>query len=134
MSRLILSCFLQTRRSPQLPILDMMLLECKQLEFLSGRSERSLCKWYKKLRFCYNDAIKKSKCINNLMLILCFQPAAFFKNETPAQVFSCKFCESFQLATSLKAILWHKCFPVNFAKFLKTFILQNISKGLLLSM
>ena len=26
---------------------------------------------------------------------------------------------------SIKKILWHKCFPVNFVKFLKTSILQN---------
>ena len=35
-------------------------------------------------------------------------------------------------ATLLKKRLWHRCFPVNFAKFLKTPFLQNISGRLLL--
>ena len=35
-------------------------------------------------------------------------------------------------APLLKKRLWHSCFPVNFAKFLRTFILQNTSGRLLL--
>ena len=35
--------------------------------------------------------------------------------------------------TLLKKSLWHRCFPVNFAKFLRTPILQNISGGLFLT-
>ena len=35
-------------------------------------------------------------------------------------------------ATSLKKRLWHRCFPVNFAKFLTTPFLQNTSGRLLL--
>ena len=35
-------------------------------------------------------------------------------------------------ATLLKKILWHRCFPVNFAKFLRTPFLQNTSGRLLL--
>ena len=35
-------------------------------------------------------------------------------------------------ATLLKKRLWHKCFPVNFVKFLTTPFLQNTSKRLLL--
>ena len=35
-------------------------------------------------------------------------------------------------ATLLKKKLWHKCFPVNFAKFLRTPYLQNTSERLLL--
>ena len=35
-------------------------------------------------------------------------------------------------ATSLKKRLWYKCFPVNFAKFLRTPFLQNTSGRLLL--
>ena len=34
-------------------------------------------------------------------------------------------------ATLLKKRLWHRCFPVNFAKFLRTPILQNTSGGYL---
>ena len=35
-------------------------------------------------------------------------------------------------ATLLKKRLWHRCFPVNFAKFLRTAFLQNTSGRLLL--
>ena len=35
-------------------------------------------------------------------------------------------------ATLLKKKLWHRCFPVNFAKFLRTPFLQNTSRRLLL--
>ena len=35
-------------------------------------------------------------------------------------------------ATSLKRRLWHRCFLMNFAKFLRTPFLQNTSGGLLL--
>ena len=38
---------------------------------------------------------------------------------------------SHRLVSVLKKILWHRCFPVNFAKFLQTPFLQNTS-GLLL--
>ena len=64
----------------------------------------------------------------------------FIKKETLPQVFSCEFCEisknTFstehlqttlldlvekpQPATLLKKRLWHRCFPVNFTKFLRT--------------
>ena len=37
-----------------------------------------------------------------------------------------------QSATLLKKRLWHRCFPVNFAKFPRTSFLQNTSGGLLL--
>ena len=36
-------------------------------------------------------------------------------------------------ATLLKKSLWHRCFPINFAKFLRTPFLQNTSGRLLLS-
>ena len=36
-------------------------------------------------------------------------------------------------ATFLKKRLWHRCFPVNFAKFLRTSFLQNTSRCLLLT-
>ena len=37
-----------------------------------------------------------------------------------------------QPANSLKMRLWHRCFPVNFTKFLRTPFLQNTSGRLLL--
>ena len=36
--------------------------------------------------------------------------------------------------TLLKKRLWHRCFPVNFAKFLRTPFFQNTSEQLLLKM
>ena len=39
-----------------------------------------------------------------------------------------------QPATLLKKSLWHRCFPVNFAKFLRTPFLQNTSGWLLLQL
>ena len=36
-------------------------------------------------------------------------------------------------ATILKKRLWHRCFPVNFAKFLRTPLLQNATGQLLLN-
>ena len=40
---------------------------------------------------------------------------------------------SLRPATLLKSNLWHRCFPVNFTKFLRTPFLQNISERLLLT-
>ena len=37
-------------------------------------------------------------------------------------------------ATLLKKRFWHRCFPANFTKFLRTPFLQNISRRLLLSL
>ena len=37
-------------------------------------------------------------------------------------------------ATLLKKILWHRCFPVNFAKFLRTLFLQRTSGSLILNL
>ena len=48
---------------------------------------------------------------------------------------SCKISEktgSLRPATLLKKRLWHRCFPVNFAKFLRTPFLNNTSGRLLL--
>ena len=39
---------------------------------------------------------------------------------------------SLRPATLLKKRLWHRCFPVNFAKFLRALFLQNTSRRLLL--
>ena len=44
-----------------------------------------------------------------------------------------KFTESQSATTFLKKRLWHRCFPVNFAIFLRTLFLQNTSARLLLS-
>ena len=44
---------------------------------------------------------------------------AFFKNKVTG----------FRVATILKKRLWHRCFPVNFTKFLRTPFLHSISGG-----
>ena len=48
------------------------------------------------------------------------------------RLFSNKFAD-LRPATLLKKSLWHRCFPVNFAKFLITPFLQNTSGRLLLN-
>ena len=45
-----------------------------------------------------------------------------------------KFRKDLRPATLLKKRLWHRCFPVNFAKFLRTPFLQNTSGRLLLAL
>ena len=42
-------------------------------------------------------------------------------------------CAGLRPATLLKRRLWHRCFPVNFMKFLRTPFLQNTYGRLLLS-
>ena len=44
-----------------------------------------------------------------------------------------KASEACRPATLLKKRLWHRCFPVNFAKFWRTLFLHNISGRLLLT-
>ena len=61
---------------------------------------------------------------------------SFFSNRQmqPPQVFYvlCSMC--LRPATLLKKGLWHRCFPENFAKFLRTPFLQNNSGRLLLNL
>ena len=94
----------------KLPTLDMILAESKQLPDLTVMSDNTLFKWCKK-----TGALKKCKCINDLMLMLYLQSATLWK-KTLAQVFSNKFSEFFQHATSLKMKLQHRSFLVNFEK------------------
>ena len=44
----------------------------------------------------------------------------------------CSMKKGLRPATLLKKRLWHRCFPMNFAKFLRTIFLQNTSGQLLL--
>ena len=53
----------------------------------------------------------------------------FFNKRKKGKIF---FDKDLRPATLLKKILWHRCFPVNFAKFLRTPFLQNTSGRLLL--
>ena len=57
------------------------------------------------------------------------------KDTYPQIILSCSYrSQQPRPATSLKKSLWHRCFPVNFSKFLRTPILQNTSGRLLLSL
>ena len=53
-----------------------------------------------------------------------------FAKFTGKHLCQCLMC---QPATLLKKRLWHRCFPVNFAKFLRTSFSQNTSRRLLLN-
>ena len=57
--------------------------------------------------------VHKQLDVNN-MLLAC----KFIRNETPGQVFSCKFSELSQLVTLLKRRLQRRCFNVNVENFL----------------
>ena len=59
LSYLILSFFL--RPSSQLPTLDMILAECKQLPNFAVMSKSTLSKWSRKLGFCYKRCSKKMR-------------------------------------------------------------------------
>ena len=81
----------------------------------------------------------------------CFRKVKFLQNETLLKGVLGNFCKdynshhrfSLQRCSIKKDVLrnfvllkqrrWHRCFPVNFTKFLRTPFLQNTSGGLLLS-
>ena len=61
----------------------------------------------------------------------CYMKIGVLKNFakfTPVPVFLNK-VTGLRTETLIKKRLWHKCFPVNFAKFLRTPFLQNTSGG-----
>ena len=61
------------------------------------------------------------------------QPPGLFNEKSVLRVFTKGLWKlGLRPATLLKKRLWHRCFPVNFVKFLRTPFLQNISEGLLL--
>ena len=60
--------------------------------------------------------------------------SAIFQDDLPDVFIKLrKLPRSLRPATLLKKSLWHRCFPKNFAKFLRTPFLQNTSGRLLLS-
>ena len=62
----------------------------------------------------------------NLPIFLTFADHNVKKQKQPPEVFCKKRC------SLLKKSLWHRCFPVNFAKFLRIHFLQNTSGRLFL--
>ena len=85
--QILLGSFLNT-------LSHMILAVNKQLLDFQVMGNSTLCKWCRNLGFCYQWHNKKCKCINDLMLILCLQPA-----------------------TLLKLRHRHRCFFVNFVAF-----------------
>ena len=98
-----------------------MLSECTQLADFPTMIQSALCKWCKNLGFCY----KKVQACQQLDVDNVLTAYSFSKIDTLALVFSCKIVAFFQVVTLLKVRLRHKCFLVNFTKFLRTLNLQK---------
>ena len=96
--------FLTTRKFPQ--------------NFSSSLYFRSTRSSHRKEVFCKKGVF---------MLAVC----NFIKKETLTQVYSCEFC--LMSATLLKKRHQHRCFPVNFAKFLRTSFFKEHLRRLLLN-
>ena len=95
--RRILSCLVLRffhRSSPKLPRLDMISPQCKQVLDFLVMSKNKIHKWCKNLWFCCERCNIKCNCINDLMLMLCLQPAILLNIKFP-----------------------HTCFLLNFANF-----------------
>ena len=96
-----------------------------------------------------------AKIVNSFQLLRACFPAGFLIQKQPPGVFCKKdvlkncanftkkhLCQSrffkkvpgLRPATLLKRRLWHRCFPVNFEKFLRTSFLQNTSGRVLISL
>ena len=87
----------------------------------------------KNLCFCLNMDFFRDFCIaKNISLLLI--PKLNELQKQPPEVFCKKRCSYTAPATLLKKGLWHRCFPVNFAKFLRTTFSQNTSARLLLEL
>ena len=67
------------------------------------------------------------------ILIFSFLYKKISCNVSPEAANGGVFCKSLGPATLLKKSLWYRCFPVNFAKSLRTHFLQNTSGRLFLS-
>ena len=80
---------------------------------------------------CYHAINFKLKEFLNLSLIILILGWLLnyinnFKGHYPICIF---LLAGFRIATSLKKRLWYRCFPVNFAKFLRTPLFNNTSGG-----
>ena len=76
------------------------------------------------LRLFTKVAGERPRKINYLLSTLHLQ-------KQPLEVFYKNRCSQNRPATSSKNRLWHRCFPANFARFLRTPFLQNISERVL---
>ena len=89
-------------------------------------------KWEQKLKstrliilFCYTDVIKLEAVIQR-----CFVKKVFLEISQNSQESTCASVSFLiKLQALLKKKLWHRYFPVNFVKFLRTVFTQNTSGG-----
>ena len=95
--------------------------------------KRNCCGRRRKNCFCLNMDFFRDFCItkNSSLLLI---PKLNELQKQPSEVFCKKRCSYTAPATLLKKRLWHRCFPVNFAKFLRTPFWQNFSGRLLLEL
>ena len=90
--------------------------------------------WHKKMREKFYTIAPLSLRKREAVVQSCYIKQVFLKISQNSQENICAralFLIKLQatLASLLKKRLWHKCFPVNFAKFLRTPFLQNTSSG-----
>ena len=67
------------------------------------------------LQIVLQFTVKKCKCINNLMLLLCLQPESLLNTNLRKRYFLANFTNFFQPGTLLRLKLRHRCFHVTFA-------------------
>ena len=108
--------------------------QSRQLLDFQVMSKSTLYTWCKKLGFCYKQRNKKMQVYQQLDVDIVPPICNFIKNETPPLVFSCEFFEFFQPVIWSKTGAQHKCFLVNFEKFLslQLYWKQNSSAGVFL--
>lgn len=124
MSFLILS--FARRPLPQLPTLDIMSVECKQLPNFPIGNKSALHIW------CRNWNSSKNGIVKNATAATSKKNATLLKRRLRHGCFLAKFRNYFSPVTLSKTRLQHRCFTANSAKFLRKLILQNICRGLLL--
>ena len=126
------------------------LCEKHQKEFYLGRWQSiSKHSYHQQFQNIFWDLLSTTLSMNNIKINY-FRRFTLKRQKQPSEVFlrrgvfrnfakftGKKLCQSLflnkiadlRLATSLKKRLWHKCFPVNFPKFLSTTFIQNTSGG-----
>ena len=77
----------------------------------------------------YTEAVSQRCSINKVFLEISQEP----QENTCARVSFFNKVASLRFATLLKKRLWHRCFPLNFAKFLRTSFLTEHLRWLLLN-
>ena len=84
------------------------------------------------MKLSWNTYFMKCSEGNISQCFLAFRNFAKFTGKHLCQSFFLKQNWGLSPATLLKKRLWHRCFQVNFSKFLRTPVLQNTSRRLLL--